>query len=461
MDRKIRLGIFTLLGLAFIVGMSIFVNDKPFWYRACNNVVITVDDATGLRRKSAVKTLGLDIGYINAVSLDGEKVLLDVCITSPVKLRPDTKAYLRSSGFLGDRFLELKPLDATPSGELQNQKIKKRNRIPAASEKEQSFWNFLIPSAQAQSKIRKNKVLSASREMRLSDTLGKVGKLLDELSFLVGDLRKVTSKIDFDRMGKNLNRASKDLAEMLGGKGGIKRNLTISVKALKNSMRQLERILRKMNSNKGNIGKLVNEEGLYEEAVAALKSLNELLGKAGRLQLFVDLSAWQVNAYGGAKSRIFFNIQPHPDRYYLLGLSTDVRGRKKRTTTTTVVDGGQATVKEEVVNKESGLKITAVLGRYFGPLDLRVGLLEDAGMLGAGFWWDEERRYGVHGELYGESSKEGSLSFRIYARAQVFMSAYVIAGVDDLREYEGSIPFFFGAGIHFNDQDIKFLFSLL
>ena len=66
MNRIMRIGIFTAVGLFAIVAFSIYVNDHPYWYRNCNEVKINVDDATGLRRKSPVKTLGLEIGYINA-----------------------------------------------------------------------------------------------------------------------------------------------------------------------------------------------------------------------------------------------------------------------------------------------------------------------------------------------------------------------------------------------------------
>ena len=111
MNRNLRIGIFTCIGVILIVGFSVYVNDHPYWYRPCNEVNIHVDDATGLRRKSPVKTLGLDIGYINQVTLDGERVLVKVCVTGPVKLNAETRAFIRSSGFLGDKFLELKPVD--------------------------------------------------------------------------------------------------------------------------------------------------------------------------------------------------------------------------------------------------------------------------------------------------------------------------------------------------------------
>ena len=62
MNRILRIGIFTAVGVFAIVAFSIYVNDHPYWYRSCNEVKIHVDDATGLRRKSPVKTLGLDIG---------------------------------------------------------------------------------------------------------------------------------------------------------------------------------------------------------------------------------------------------------------------------------------------------------------------------------------------------------------------------------------------------------------
>jgi phospholipid/cholesterol/gamma-HCH transport system substrate-binding protein len=106
----VRVGLFTLFGLALIGAFTVFVNDKPYWWRKCEPVFINVEDATGLKPKSAIRSLGLQIGYLHSVELTETRVRIGVCITAPVSILSETRAYIRGEGFLGDKFVELKPV---------------------------------------------------------------------------------------------------------------------------------------------------------------------------------------------------------------------------------------------------------------------------------------------------------------------------------------------------------------
>src|SRR3954467_9254445 len=107
-STRFRVGIFTLLGLLLIGASTVLVNDQPFWWRPCQLVHISVEDATGLKSKSPIRSLGIDIGYLQTVELSETHVTLGICITAPVEVLPGTKAYIRGEGFLGDKFVELK-----------------------------------------------------------------------------------------------------------------------------------------------------------------------------------------------------------------------------------------------------------------------------------------------------------------------------------------------------------------
>lgn len=512
MNRIIRVGVFSSIGIALIVGFSIWVNDHPYWYRPCNEVKIHVDDATGLRRKSPVRTLGLEIGFINEVNLDGDRVLIKVCVTAPVKLNPETRAYVRSSGFLGDKFLELKPLDmqgsaykpnpgkksaddessAVPSAtspnastdKVANQSSAAELNLPKGAAKEaptsnednekpigapvkinrilDQFDSWITPTAYATEAFAEEKTLSASRESEISDTVKKVGKLVDQLTLMVGDLREVTQQKDFKEMVVNINQSMKHLEVLLRPTGKQVATLTDALESMKKTMAHAEAVMQKVHEGQGTIGKLINDDSLYEEFKSAVKSVNLLLGKAGALKTYIDMSAVNIPAYGGNKAKFSVMIAPNPTRYYLVGLSNEPRGRSEKTTTTTTVNGGPATVEVKNENKEKGLKITALFGKYFGPLELRAGLIEDDGGVGFGFWLDESRRFGVHADFYSPGKGQG-MTARIWARAQVYSTVYLTGGVDSLKKYDDGfqkrVPYFVGAGLFFDDDDLKYLLA--
>jgi phospholipid/cholesterol/gamma-HCH transport system substrate-binding protein len=502
-SRNLRIGIFTAACVAMIIAFSVFVNDQPYWYRACNEVKIHVDDATGLRRKSPVKTLGLEIGYINEVDLDGDRVLVKVCVTGPVKLNADTRAFIRSAGFLGDKFLELKPVDridgssngmketapgAVPPGAnekseevdtqgrnspgfvpfvktQENQPEKNHEAKPADKILNKIFSFFLrLVIPEAARAADPSPTLNATKEAELQDTVKKVGKLIDQLTLMVGDLREVTQQKDFRETIVNLNAAMKHLEQLLRPTGKTVKNLDAAMESLKNTMSSAEAVMKKVQEGEGSLGKLVNDPAIYDELRGAIQSINLLLGKAGALKTYVDISGWNVKAYDGNKARFSVMIAPNPGRYYLIGISSDPRGRDRKTVTTTVINNGAPVTEVKNVNEEKGLRVTAVFGKYFGPLDLRVGLIEDSGAVGAGIWFDSSRRYGIHADVYSPG-KNQPIMIRAYARAQVWSSVYFIGGVDSHREYlnpetgKKSIPYFAGAGLFFDDDDLKYLLA--
>jgi phospholipid/cholesterol/gamma-HCH transport system substrate-binding protein len=509
-NRVIRIGIFTSVGVALIVGFSIWVNDHPYWYRPCNEVKIHVDDATGLRRKSPVKTLGLDIGYIKDVSLDEEKVMVKVCVTGPVKLIPETRAFIRSNGFLGDKFLELKPMErvgdsekhesaplippakeeeapAIPTSQRQDQlknsasapildsiRVEQKPLFPwEQEEKKESgspasilgntlsyLYSILIPEARAETAqaANTNPTLNASREAELGDTVKKVGKLIDQLTLMVGDLREVTQQKEFKDTVINLNSAMKHLELLLRPEGKVMKNVDSAMESLKNTMANAEKAMKKISDGEGSLGKLVNDPGLYEDLRNAIRSVNLLLGKAGGLKTYVDISAWQIKAYNGARANFSLIVAPNPGRYYLVGLTNDPRGRDRKTVTTTSVDGSRPSVEIKNVNEEKGLRITAMFGKYFGPFDLRVGLLEDYGAVSVGFWFDQSRKYGLRADAYS-LGKNQPYTARLSARAEVIPGIYVTGGMDTTQVYLGKKTYFYGVGLFFDDDDIKYLFA--
>lgn len=494
MNRILKIGIFATVFLITAVAFSVYVSDKPYWYRSCTEIPITVDDATGLRRKSPVRTLGLEIGYIKSVELDGDRVLIRVCVTGPVQKNLETRAYVRSSGFLGDKFLELKPMDkvggsrsehpstvppapaeqpgtptsssAIPAIEIQHDSHSdsedalppqaKNFAIRALS----AISNWIIPSAEA----AEEPTLNASRDAELQDTVKKVGKLIDQLTLMIGDLREVTQQKEFKEMVINLSASMKHLEGMLRPDGKMGKNLAASVESMRATMASAEAIMNKVKEGEGTIGKFINDPSLYDDIRASIQSINLLLGKAGLLRTYVDIGAWQIPAYEGARGFLKLTIAPNPGRYYLIGITLDPRGRDTKTTTTTCVNNcASPTVVVETKNEEKGLKITAMFGKYFGPLDLSVGLMEDKGAVGVGYWLDSARRFGVHADIYSMGTNK-PITVRAYAKAHIYSALYVTGGIDQLPKYidtkgAAKYTYFGGVGLSFDDDDLKYLLA--
>lgn len=517
----IRIGFFSLIGITIVVGFSFYVNDRPYWYKPCRSVDIFVSDATGLRRKSPVKSLGLEIGYINEVQLEGEKVLLKVCITAPVRLRPNTKASVKTVGFLGDKILELKPvemirssffdpgsekeinseiklsqsaIDSRDVGEDFNRQMQRefpQDQVEqeidlgdqATAQKEvadqphqpsgrsepglflkmfKALHDFIFPSANANNR----KTLTADDEAGIADLISKGEKLVDQLNYLVKDVRKVTSQEDFQSIIKNMNRAVKNFERLVSPESVSVQKLNSAVDHLKSSLMQAEEIMSKVNRGHGTLGKLINDPSLYDEARGAIRSVNLLLGKAGVLKTYVDLRAVNVKAYDdGYRGTVLVRIEPNPTRYYLIGVGNDPRGKiKTRRTEFRDEDGNLINAENRKDIEVDAFLVTAMFGKYLWGFDLRVGVIDNSGGLGIGYWFDKERRYGIHGEFF-RRTQEDRIQTRVYGIAHIYKGIYAIAGTDEFKKSEvtqftkDQVPWFIGAGITFNDEDLKYLLA--
>ena len=154
---------------------------------------------------------------------------------------------------------------------------------------------------------------------------------------------------------------------------------------------------------------------------------------------------------------------PKKDRYYLLGISVDPRGRRTKLKTTTKVPGSPESSVEVTQLEETGLLLTVMLGKvYWDVLDLSIGAFNGDGAVSLGLNLgpaDKRDALQIKHDIYarsGENSADGRVTFI----ARPWLGTYVMTGIESYNKIDGKIPYFYGAGVSFDDEDIKLLFAL-
>ncbi len=503
---RLKVGIFSLAGLVLIGLTSVLVNDRPFWWRSCQAVKINVEDATGLKTKSPIRSLGLQVGYLRSVELSETYVTLGICLTAPVEVLPVTRAYIRGEGFLGDKFVELKPLKYVGG---VNGKGGSGLSVPLESDpksnspREGSSANdtdegypvsalFLraltawIPSAHADDpapvadkpptseRVRTNK--DGEREIPVGKSgqdmqqlIGRVDDLMKEMTGLTSNLKEALNPDDMKRVMKQLNVTLENAAKTFSPQGGLTHTAQRALVKLESSFEQLNEIMTKINSGKGSMGKLLNDESYAEEIRKSLINLNKLLGRTADIRFVVDVGAQKIRPYEGGRGYFRLQVWPNPTRYYLVGVSLDPRGRRSVVTTTTISGGVESQTQTTSV-EETGLLLTGMLGKVFWDrLEGAVGALNGDGTLSIAFRVgpnSEPDSVRIQNDIYVRGGESG-LNYRGYLQFRpgnlLFEGGlggfYMNAGVESLRKIDGKLPLFFGGGISFDDEDIKLLFA--
>lgn len=476
---KLKVGIFTLICLGLVGAITIIVNNKPYWWRACQPVKISIEDATGLKMKSAVRSMGIQIGYLQTVDLSETHVDLGICITAPVEVLPSTRAFIRGEGFLGDKFVELKPVRymGDPKNGSDNRKVEKTGRKYV-----QRLWSWIVPDASAEDASKPGVPVTApataptkkgtpGRQIPVGETtqdmqavVNRVDGLVGEMTALTSNLRQAINPEELRATMKQLNKTLENASKTLSPDGGLNQTAQRTMAKLEGAVEQLRDMMTRVNNGEGSVGKILNDPVYAEELAKALKSLNKILGRASEWRFVVDIGGVDLRGYSGSRGYFKFAVWPSPDRYYMLGVSVDPRGRVSITNTTTT-QGGITTTAQTTQVEQTGIQLTGMVGQRFFEhrLDLSIGALYGDGAVSAAinFWKPgEEDKLQLRGDLYSRGSNNPT-DARAMVTIKPFMSTYLTGGVESFRKVNGLVALAYGAGVSFDDDDIKMLFSLM
>lgn len=509
---KFRVGLFTILGIALVGALTVFVNDRPFWWKSCQPVYISVEDATGLKTKSPIKSLGIQVGYLKSIELSETRVKLGICLTADVEVTPETRAYIRGEGFLGDKFVELKPMKYTggertinsiraPTSEkTQVEAVPHTDDVKSEEQKElektlqseetsqiesqpieihthdksgekpaqrKSLLDYIFPSAHAEDDPKAKEVPVGKKGGDMDKLMENSDRLIGELTDLTKNLKEGLNPKELKETIQALNKMLQNATKALSPDGGLNGTARKALEKLDDAFGQLRDQMTRINKGEGSLGKIINDPVYAEELLKAAKSINKLLDKTVDIRFAVNLGMEQVQRYNGSRGFFQLGIWPRKDRYYLVGISIDPRGRRNFVTTNTTGGGNTATVQQETL-EETGLILTGMLGKvFFNRLDLSAGALHGDGALSVQLYLGpkgNEDKFVIRGDTYARGAGQ-AMNERVMITAFPFYSiegmsgAYIRGGIETFRKVNGGTPWLVGAGIAFNDDDIKLLFA--
>jgi phospholipid/cholesterol/gamma-HCH transport system substrate-binding protein len=496
---RFRVGLFTLLGLSLVAAITVYVNDRPYWWRPCHLVHISVEDATGLKPRSPIRSLGIEIGFLKYVELSETKVRLGICITAPIEVLSATRAYLRSDGFLGDKFVELKPVRYLNKGDVAPQipqtlpsaePVPGTKAAPKAGRQlrgedeygqplELSFRERLMREfTLVNVAIAAEDIPVGKKDQDMDHLVKQVDSLVEEMHGLTGNLKEAIDPKELKSTMSRLNKTLENASKTLSPEGGLNSTAQRTLAKLEDGIEQLRDLLTRMNRGEGSIGMLVNDPKYANQIAEAVESINKLLGKVRKFEFYVNLGAEFHPAYTSGRGWLNLSIWPDLDRYYLLGVSFDPRGKRTLTSTTTVTkttDGNGAvstetkTIEENKVESSMAV-VTAMLGKVLWErVNLSAGALHGDGTVAAALWWGPEkfeRSFETEVNIYAPGVGQ-PVNLRLELQAQpwyqkrtLLNSAYVRVGIDSIRQVNSKLAWFMGAGVSFSDEDVRLLFTL-
>jgi phospholipid/cholesterol/gamma-HCH transport system substrate-binding protein len=282
---------------------------------------------------------------------------------------------------------------------------------------------------------------------------------------MLNDLRQTTANIkefshtlrgDGSEMVMRLNEL---VANLNGVVGENRDNLKMTMENIREASRSAEMALAsienattKIERGEGTIGKLVNDDSMYNNIDSAARGISEFTSRAERMKTTIGFRGEYM--FPESKTYATLELKPRMDQYYIFEVTSDPFSNYNRTVTTTTPPG-DTTVTERY---EDELKFSLEFAKRWGNLALRIGLIESTGGIGADFYaFDDRFKFSV--DAWNFNSKEQNnenTHLKATAAYSLGKVLYVNAGYDNALNSRRAAPFL-GLGIRFDDEDLKYL----
>jgi len=283
---------------------------------------------------------------------------------------------------------------------------------------------------------------------RLSGTATtSVGHILDDVKAVTGDVRR-------------LIRGSKDDVETsLGTIKGALASFTTTLSKVDSALDNLASITTKIDDGKGTLGKLVNDDQIINDVQEVITDAGDLVKRVTGIQTRVELYSEFFIKQRALKNYLRLRLQPKEDKYYLIELIDDPRGKTIFQTQITQTNDPSLppVVHETQATTSEGIKFSFQFAKKWYFMTGRFGVFEGTG--GVGFdaeFFDDTLKFSADIFDFGQDE---SPRMRVLANYEFFKHFYLSAGVDDIFNSQ-SFDWFLGGGIRFTDDDLKALMTV-
>lgn len=389
-----KVGVFVIGCLMLIGAMSLRLVDYTFGGTEGIHVKAMLDDAAGLTKDAAIIFSGVEVGVVEDIRLEHGRAVADLVVETDKELPGNLKILVRSKGFLGEKYAELKLAGADPIGMLEEGDVLEESgeitdfdqlgnkigdiaddvkaitaslRQVLATEQARSNMTVTLQNIReitdsvnklvAQNEMRMNAIIKNTETLTktLSDisvaNASNINEIVRNINAITRDLKAQTPLItenlavvtdalrkDGPGITKSVKNFTGDLDEvMTEQKDNLKKsiqNIATVTGKLEETVDNLNDITGKISKGEGTIGKLVNEEETVDNLNGALSGLKNTLGKLDQFKVDLAFSAENYGQTDNSKGHVEVKITPGRKRYYLLGLSTDENGTTSTTHST-------------------------------------------------------------------------------------------------------------------------------
>ena len=264
-----KVGIFVLIAIILLFFMTLKISGVKRIKGEGKVYYLKFTNVSGLVEKAKVEIAGVDSGWVEKIGLTSDGFAkVKIKLKPDIKLRENAKAYVRSYGFMGEKYIELFPGNKgkiLPQNSLITNTYSEKSIAEVAdkiSVAVDEFSKFMKNLNETMNGIGKNKLKDIVNNFdNFSYSLAQFSTNLNGI--LSKNQKKIQNMLDnFDNFSVALNRYTRKISPLFNN----------ADKTFKN----IAQITEKINKGEGSLGKFINDNQLYTDLNDSLKNLKKI-----------------------------------------------------------------------------------------------------------------------------------------------------------------------------------------
>ncbi len=476
--RNAKVAAFALaLGVALFGLWSYFGKGDRFGKKGIK-LYLTMNDATGLAPLSRVHMAGIGIGNIKEINLtQGGKARIQLQMNPGIELHKDATVAKQTATLLSEPFLGMSPGSGNAPLMVDGDEIinviepKGTDQILNTVGQIADNVNLVTKSMAAslgtdegreQMKAILRNVEQATANLSLiaaenRQSLRNTFKNFEDISTMakprtariLGNVEAATGKVD-----KMIDENRDDVRGAVRGARETVEQARRSTTPLESALTHVDNITGRIDRGEGTVGRLTKDDALIDEIQGAAESVNDLVSGVSRLQTIVSLRSDYNFLSNSVKTFTELRLQPREDKYYMIELINDPRGRTsiEQTDVDTTDPTKPAHYREVRTTTVNSLRFSLMMARRLGNFTGLFGIRESTGGVGL-YWHALDDRFELRNDVFS-FNEQFTPRWRVTLTYEFIRRLWLTGGVDnilvgDRRDY------FAGLNLRFNDEDLK------
>jgi phospholipid/cholesterol/gamma-HCH transport system substrate-binding protein len=283
-SREVKTAVLVISGILLFIFLFNYLKGENI-LDSTRTYYAVYDNVEGLAPSTPVTINGMNVGKVKSIAFKGDgsgQLLVTLLVDNDFQFSKNSTAQLYDLGLIGGKAIAIIPaFDNAENAKTETfleTKVKAgltelvNQRLTPLQEKIEEVMNetdsLLVNLNQILDKKTKNNIKEAIAELNetiksFKNTSISLNKLVDQ------NQESLTATIsNFETTSENFSKLSDSLANA---------NLAQTMRDLQSTINNFDAIMLSINNGEGSIGKLLKEEGLYNNLEAASKEMEELI----------------------------------------------------------------------------------------------------------------------------------------------------------------------------------------